>query len=338
MESDTSGSDAPVTLGADNASAENEPANKPAIDPDDFDAVPSEVTDILGRKRANAIPHPRVKTMIEKATRKQIAEVAKELGIDKADVTMDDVRASLTERNTKYSTYEQQVQQISALEQIAANEPERYIQMLAQVNPEGYGRFAAVLQAQGQQAPQPQHQQAPVADNDPMPEPDYDLGNGQRTYTLDGIEKRMAWERKQAAKEIEARLGERIKPFEQEREALVQRRKSEAIKEQAATTVKSQLEQAQKWHGFKEHAADIEAAYMADKSLTLKDAYIQVLNAKIIPSMAADRTKMRQDLIAEQNSQPRSTSATSTASAVKPGSGPKSTADIARDVMRELSS
>jgi hypothetical protein len=42
-----------------------------------------------------------------------------------------------------------------------------------------------------------------VTGDDPRPEPDIEF-NGQRTYSLEGFEKRFEWERRQAQKEAMA--------------------------------------------------------------------------------------------------------------------------------------
>ena len=48
-----------------------------------------------------------------------------------------------------------------------------------------------------------------------------------------------------------------------------------------------QYQQALKWHGFKEHEADIAKAFNENANWSLTDAYIHVLHTKILPSLPA---------------------------------------------------
>ena len=205
MDADTGGEAKPVTAATTTDSAAEKVA-KEAVDPDDFDAVPAEITDSLNRKRPNAIPHPRVKQMIEKREKKLIATVAKELGITKAEaeLQLDDVLGGVKERGTRITEFEGRIQQITAVEEVMAKNPKRFVQMLVQLNPE----YADYIKQEGQAATG-----AAVPADDPEPEPDYDLGNNQKTYSLDGLRKLRAWERRQAVKEIKGELEPQLQPL-----------------------------------------------------------------------------------------------------------------------------
>lgn len=310
------------------------PAGDKTADPDDFDAVPAERVDALGRKRENSIPHSRVKEMIARREQKLIATVAKELGISKAEaeLKLEDVTGALTERSTKVTDYETRLRDVDTVEAIMANEPERYIQMLAMVNP-AYQRFAAVLQQAATAVQQNDDATTRAAADDPMPEPDLDLGDGRKTYSLDGLRKRDEWVERRLTRQLEGKIGERLKPIEDERKAAAERQRVEVIRSQAIERINAQLDVARKWHGFNEHEADILAALKADPKLGLHDAYMQT----VMPKLVADRTKMRNELIAELNAQPRSTSVPApTATAKSSSSGSRSTADIAREVIASL--
>lgn len=308
---------------------------KPEVDPDDFDAVQPETVDSLGRKRVNSIPHPRVKTMIEKATKKQIAAVAKELGITKAEaeIALDDVLGAVREKNTKFGEYETYFSSIRELEDEMQNRTEEFIRRAAGVNP-NWKKIADLLDGQGQPA---KAQAVPAAEDDPRPEPDYPVRDAEgkeigRSYTAEGLEKRLAWERRQATREAEAKLGDRLKPIEERYKNETDREREARIQADIDAKLTQQLDRAKKWHGFEDNAADILKALQGDKTISLHDAYVQV----VMPKLAADRQKMREELLAEQNAQPRSTSATTTATATKPTDGPRDTASIAREVLREF--
>lgn len=319
MSTDTGGDDTPVDGVA-----------KANIDPDDFDAVPAEATDSLGRKRVNAIPHPRVKQMIEKRERKLIATVAKELGITKAEaeLQLDDVLGGVKERGSKLSASEARIKQIEAVEAVMGTDHKRFMDMLVKFNPE-YARYK--WQEEGAAA----SAQAPQGEQDPEPEPDYDLGNGQKTYSLDGMRKLREWERRQGKKEFEATLGERLKPFEQERLEKQQRAEIEQQQQTHRQQLAKRLERARKWPQFKEHEPDIQKAvdeaHGRGDFISFEDAYMQV----VIPRLAGDRTSIRQEVLAEINGLPKSTSVTQTVTA-KPAEKPKTTSDIAREIMAQM--
>lgn len=287
---------------------------------DDFDAEPAERVDAIGRVRVTSIPHPRVKQMIEKREQKLIAAVAKELGITKAaaELKLDDVLAGLKERGTKLTDFEGRLRHMDSVEAIIANDPDRFMQMLAQVDP----RYAAYAKQQQQQAA---HAQQRAGDEDSEPQPDYDLGNGQRTYSVEGLQKLRAWERRQVLKEVE----NRVKPFEERIKQDTERAATEKMQADMRERVNQQLERARKWPQFAEHEADILKALQNDRSIGLEDAYMQV----VVPRLAGDRTKLRQEVVAEINAQPKTSSVTTTTAPKPADNKPKTTADVAREVI-----
>ncbi len=320
-----SGSDEPAPV-----AASTEPPTTPEVDPDDFDAAPAERVDALGRKQENRLPHSRVKAMIAKREAKLIGTVAKALGITKAEaeLKLDDVLGGVTERGTKLTEFETRFKGIDAIETIMANEPDRFMEMLPTINP-GYKAWAKQV-AQAAQAAAAQQ-----SDDDPEPEPDFDLGNGQMTYSREGMKKLRAWDRRQGVKEIDAKNAERFKPFEEE----AQQKKDRAAQaeRQAASDahLTKRVERARQWPQFKEHETDIFATMDAEKAkgnfITFEDAYMMT----VVPKLAGERTKIRQEVLAEINGQPRSSSAASTVTPPAPDKH-KTTQDIAREVMAQF--
>jgi hypothetical protein len=296
---------------------------------DDFDAVPAEMVDSLGRKRVNSIPQPRVKQMIERKERALIATVAKALGITKAEaeLKLDDVLGSVNERGTKLTDFETRFQGIDAVETIMANEPERFMEMLGTLNP-GYKEYKKAQAAAAIAAQQ--------VDDDPEPEPDFDLGNGQKTYSLEGMRKLRTWERRQGVKEMEAKFADRFKPMEERIQAEKARDAETQRRNEFDAHLTKRIERARKWPQFKESEADILATMDAEKAkgnfITFEDAYMQV----VVPKLAGDRTKIRQEVLTEINGQPRSSSATSTVAPPANTDKPKTTADIARELIAQM--
>lgn len=326
--------DGPASSAAALSSAAAEPtAASPDPDPDDFDAQPVERVDALGRKRENAIPHSRVQKMIAKkqaqAEQAVITQIAQSLGISKAEaeLKLDDITGALTERSTKMTDYEARLKVAEQVDHIMATDPDRLIQMLAQADPR-YARFAKVLEAAASAA-------ATQVDDDPEPQPDYDLGNGQMTYSLEGMRKRDAWKERQIEKKLLGKLDEKLSPYEQERQQRETAQRRDALTRDASAAINARLTKArQSWPQFTEHEDAIATAITQNPQLTLEDAYMQV----VMPKLAADRQKLWQEFIAEQNKHPHSTSATTAAAATAaPTDGkPKSTADIARRVMASM--
>lgn len=257
----------------------------PAADEDPF-AKEHGLTPKRPDNRENRIPYSQVKKIAENQVKKAQAEWDAKFAPDREKLT----------------TYEQRVKQVDQIEALMQTDGERFIRMLAAANPDMYGRFAKVLEQQQEAA-----QAAAPAQDDPQPAPDLDLGDGRMTYSVEGMERRMAWERRQAAKEIEGRLGERIKPFEDQQKADAERRKAEAEYNDRVAKVTERLEKARKWPGFTDNEAEIREALKTNESFDLHDAYVSV----VIPKMSADKTRVRQEVLAELKKAPTATAVAS---------------------------
>ena len=308
-------------------------------DPDDFEKVPTERIDSLGRKRENAIPHSRVKSMIERRERQTIARVAKELGITKAEaeLKLEDVLGTLTERNTKYGEFETRNQNFDMIEPIMEKEHDRFIQMLASTNP-GYKPFADFishrdkfnewLKTGGQQ-------QAQAVTDDPEPLPDMPLDpnqpNGPKQYSVEQLARARAWDRRQSRREAVAEMDGRIKPFEESQRALDEQRKNNeriaTIQRQANEAVNQRLEKARKWVGFKENEAEILDWIGKNEGADFIDGY----QAIYMPKLTTERTKIRDEVLTEINAAPRSTSTPRTGAPAQKQDKVKTTADLARE-------
>jgi hypothetical protein len=268
--------------------------------------------------------------MIAKRERTLIAAVAKELGITKAEaeLKLEDVIGGVQARGSKITDYESQIANVTAAERLMVTDPARFMEMLVAVNPEYSGyKKAAAAPAQAAVLEPP---------TDAEPEPDYDLGNGQKTYSLEGLRKRDAWAERQMLARIEAKMGERFKPFEDQRRETQERAAATALRDEQTAQLTKRVDRARKWPQFTEHEKDITALMDTERGrgnfISFEDAYMQL----VIPKLAGDRTKIRQETIAELNSQPRSSSATSTVAPKADESRPKTTAEIAREVMASL--
>lgn len=322
MESGKTGSEEPTRTSGEEAPPVAAAAAATTTDPDDFDAVQNE----------NAIPHKRVKAMITKkeaaAEKRVIASIAKELGISKAEaeLKLEDITGELTTRKTKFSEYEGVATMAQQVEAIMEKEPERFVNMMLTANPAYREVMQKVLGVPAAAAAGA----TTVDGDDPEPAMDYDLGNGQMTYSAEGFKKLRAWERRQGKKDAEALINEKLSPYEQERKAKQERERVEAIHTQAREAIATKLEKARKWPEFTKHE-DAIAKVINDTGASLDEAYMQV----VMPKLAADRNAMRESLIAEQAAQPRNTSVGAGPAPIKSDKA-KTTADYAREAFKEL--
>lgn len=306
----------------------------PEVDPDDFDAIPAEVVDSLGRKRVNSIPHTRVGSMITKREQKLLTDVAKELGLTPAQgaaLKLEDIVGTIKEHGTKRTNYEARLKQVDIVEALIAKDPDKFMEIIAGINP-AYKEFAR------KQAAATAAATTPVVDLDPEPQPDYDLGNGQTTYTLDGLKKRDAWKERQLEKKFDKMLADRFKPVDDRFKADKDREEEQSRLNERTKSINERVARARKWPQFTENEQPMldamKAAQAAGQPISFEEAYMQV----VVPKLAGDRTKIRTEVLAEIEAQPKTSSVAASPAVVKPAETgkPKTTAEIAREVMASM--
>lgn len=287
--------------------------------------------------RENRIPHSRVQKIAQNQTRKALSSIAKELGLTNAeaeDLGLDHVMGALTDRGTKFKGYEERLSNIDAIEEIMANDEDRFISMMAEHNPR-YKKFADFL-ANGAAAPK---QSAQVVDekNDLKPEPDYPIKDAQgnvvgMTYSLKGLDALQDWRERKMERQIQAKMDERFKPVDEaakkQRDDADKQARLVAINKQAEEKIDRTLARAQKWPLWKENEADILKAYQGGAE-DVFEAYIST----VITKMQGDRTKMREDILAEMKKAPKDTS-TTVQNTAPVGGASRSIEDVMRDQLR----
>lgn len=123
---------------------------------------------------------------------------------------------------------------------------------------------------------------------------------------------------------IEQQVAERLRPIEEERA-------TQQTIAAAVPKIRQQIADAEKWPLFAESKNEILAHLQQNPQADLRSAYQQV----VIPKLAADRDKVRQEVLAEMKARPHSTSATTTtAGRSTPDNGPRETQDIIRESLR----
>jgi len=252
---------------------DDEPPAEPE-GPDDIDSL------ILGDqappKKPNRIPYTDVRRIVETARKKAREAYEQEL------------HPRLT-----------RAEQLERLGNLLERDPDAALTLLAtHVHP----RYKELLES-AKAAPKA----APTDDDDPMPEPDYPIGNGQKTYSVKGLQAFHEWSARQVEKRIKAEVDSRLNP-------LVER----STRQEQEAAIQAQLADARaNWPGFAEPGMEEAMAKAIRESggrLPLSDAYRIV----VVPKLAEIT---RKKVLDEINKAPKGTSTTSRAKAPARPSG-----------------
>ena len=171
-----------------------------------------------------------------------------------------------------------------------------------------------------------------------MPAPDLPLSDGSKTYSVEGIQNLIEWA---VDAKLSPRVDEKLKPLLDRDEAA---RKAEAqthLHQRLEARTQKVLEEAQTWPLFgklesgKEltpFQAEVFAALKADPAIDLRGAYMKVA----LPRFTEDDTTKRERIIKELNEAKKSPAVRGGVDAQARPRGPKSSVDIARDVITKL--
>lgn len=320
--------------------AASQPAEASAEPQDEFEKLAGVAQMGIGG-RENRIPYSRVKKITEKAVSAKEAELAETVlgrklnpGEKAIDVVKQHV-ARLPELETKVNDYEARLTQVGEFETIMESQPQRFLQMLSQL-PAYREFFDFVEQAVSQQGGATQQQvaqQPAVSVDDPMPEPDQELSDGSRVFSMEGLQRLLDWKARQVEQKVTQTIEQRYKPIESEWQ---ERRRIEAT----LPVVRAKLEEASKWPLFNESEEEITRVLAANPRMSLESAYQHVVFPKFQAErekLAADRNKLRQELLAELKQAPTSTAVPARATKPNPpAAGPRSLEDIIKDEISKL--
>jgi len=117
----------------------------------------------------------------------------------------------------------------------------------------------------------------------PEPQPDLVAENGEQVFSAKQLRAWQEWNSQKSSAAMETRLAEALKPLAE----LRQQQQAAKVRTQVDQQASQQYQQAQQWHGFKDHESEIAAAFDANPSWDLKDAYLHVLHTKILPTLPA---------------------------------------------------
>jgi hypothetical protein len=255
--------------------------------------------------RENRIPYSRVKKIVEGAEKKAI----------------EPLQAKLAEYEPRVKEYEARLQRVAEFEQVMVNDPPRFFDMLATI-PAYQGFFQMLNQLQQQAQTTAQATPQTVAD-DPMPGPD-DAENG--VYTLDGLNKLLDWQKRQAKNEVLKEVESKYEPIRQQYET--QQRLNKLV-----PVVENQIKEARTWEKFNENEDKIVQFLNANPNASLETAYRVV----VLPQLKADRDATRKQVLAELQKAP----VAATSVAARPqrpveqvNQGPRSMEDVILEQIR----
>jgi hypothetical protein len=345
--SDSTPEDAAADTSADSsavASPAAAAADVPADEPQDEFSKLVGVPQLGFGGRENRIPYSRVKKITEKAADKaasDLAEVALGRKLNPGEKALDVVKAhvaQLPELQTKVTDYETRLSSVGQFENVMANEPERFLGMLARIP--AYKEFFEFVQkasdlmdsqAAGTAQAAPGQEPVTFAAGAGMPEPDEELSDGSKVYSMEGLKTLLAWNAQQVEQKVTKQFEDRYKTVEPAVKDWQEQRRIQA----ALPVVRKQIEEAKQWPLFAESEEAIIGVLKANPQISLEGAYRQI----VFPKLVAERNKVRQDVIREAQTAPTSTSVP-TRAASKPGpqtpNGPRKLEDIIKEQVERL--
>lgn len=210
---------------------------------------------------------------------------------------------TFTDENTTYKT---RFTDVETVEKIISEKPDQYVRTLAHLFPDTYGKmFAQILNPT---AGQKTNQLPAIEDPGAMPEPDYELPDGSKTYSLEGMKKKDEWTIKMAQKQMLEGLKPQLDFLDAQKteaqKANEKRQKDELVAQQHEAGIQAAqkaVDLAKTWEGVTDEninellgvAAKLDARYDPIAALAL--AHQQL----IIPKLKADRDKMHASIVAE---------------------------------------
>lgn len=317
------------------AAAKNEPT-------DEFERL-SGIQQMGVGNRENRIPYSRVKKITERAA-SEVAEAALGRKLNPGEKAVDVVKAHVAQLpalQSRVSDYESRLNTVGEFESVMADQPQRFLQMLATLP--AYKEFfdfveRAVKMVEDDGQPAQESQEAPTSQaapqqftaTDDMPEPDEELTDGSRVYSMQGLKNLLAWNSNQVKTQVTKQFEERYKPMESDYQA---RRRIEAT----LPLIRAQIAEAQSWPLFKESEEEITQLLSNDKQISLEAAYRRV----VFPKLQAERNKMRQGILQEIKKAPVSPSSVVSKVASRPAapnatSGPRALEDIIKEQVEAI--
>lgn len=234
-------------------------------------------------QKDNRIPHSRVSKIIKNAKAKWSEKL-------KAEHT-----AELTAREAKIKEYEEQAKQYQAAEQLIETDADRYVALLATIYPDKYKRFtkAQIVAAEKRE----------MAEAPKEPPPDVRYEDGTVGYSPEQFQRLREFDRQEAAriamekatKEFNARFG----PIEQQFKTAQQQA-------QDVQRVRGHIGKLRdQWGADLIDNPEVQKEIIAHLDANPKVTLVEATRVIAMKRIAADRTKMRAELLKELQGAPR---------------------------------
>lgn len=235
-------------------------------------------------KRNNKIPYDRVKQITANREKAIVEKVAKAFGISEDEakaLTFDGLDTVFETHHTKkvgeYETrvreYQAKVDEMTAVEHLIMNDPDKFLRAIAVQNP-AYEKFLtpqAVVK----------ESEKPVAAST-RPPANYKLPDGSMTYDMEGIQQLFDWQGQQLLAQVNAAHAQELEAVRAEYRPLIAADKARTISTQSGQKAMELVEGMRKSHeGFAENEKEILAAFMGDKRLSIEGAYNRVMIPKL---------------------------------------------------------
>lgn len=301
------------------AQAAPEPSTQvpsPAAQPQDEFERKYGITAQSASGRENRIPYSRVKKITDKAIKEAVDARNKEVETGYVP------SAKFAELETKVKDYDTKFQDVIEFERVMLKEQPRFLEMLKTIP--GYAELLT---------PKPAEPVTPEVKLDPragMPQPDQELSDGSKVYSLDGLNALMEWQ----AAQVEARVTKQIEDSVTKRYGpLAEDYEQYQRVQQVIPKVQQEIAEARTWALFNESEDEIVKLLQANPKLSLEGAY----NKVVIPKMQTSRDKMRTEILNEVKKAPKSTAApTSPTKAATPPAGPRTLEQVIQDSIKDL--
>lgn len=305
------------------ATPEATPAAPVAVDP--FEKIAGMPQNGPSGKE-NRIPYSRVKKISENAVKEARTKWEAE--------HLNPATGKVTEYEAKLKEHGDRLAQVDQFENIMTTDGPRFLQMLASIPiyKDFFAKVEEAFAALDGKAHTPARGAAPVvAPGAEMPEPDQQLSDGTTVYSMEGLKALLAWQAKQVEDRVSKQVGERYKGIESEWQA--QQRINSVIPQ-----VRLQIEEARTWEGFTEHEDKVVKALQEDKRLSLEGAYRRVVLPLLKDKFTTDRTKIREEILAELKGAPKATSGPtgSVKAAPSDDGGPRTIEEIIKEQVKTI--
>jgi hypothetical protein len=325
VEETPAAADTPVAEEEVAAEGVDTPAAKPAAKPAEKDQLAKDLEELgltppKKGERENRLPHNRVRKIAENYGKKVEARFTGEI-------------ETLKGENTKLQKV---AENVSNVDKLIAENPDRYITMLSTIHPGKYDKFLANAAAAPKAAKEPA--KAASTTLGPRPAPDHKFEDGSQGYTPEQHEKLMDWVAAKAKEEAKAEaIAEIEERMEKKYGKIAKSHEAQEELDAKIPLIKAEVADVYETWGKElvdKHEAEIVALMQKNPTWAPAKAVAKVL----LPKVRADRNTMRNELIIDQKKRTAAAARTVPGAVVanKDDDGPKTLEDVVRNAILTL--